>query len=338
MEKTKLNKTYNILLRTLIILVAYGFIYYQLFYEKDILANLDQLWSELSRGSSLYFLYAAVILVFVNWGLETAKWQYLIGKIEQISFLKAYRAVLSGVTVSVFTPNRVGEYFGRVFMLHKANPWKAVFLTVLGSMSQLLVTLSCGSIALIFFVISYDIEFFQDKQYFLWGLIVSVLVFNAFVLMLYFNVDIITKWVEGLLRRNWKRMRNYLKVVSEFHGKELLRVLLFSFLRYVVFSLQYYLLFRAFGIEMRLFSGMMVVSVIFFVLTAIPSVALAELSIRGSVAISVLGLYFAGSPDSFSEIAAATAAGLLWLINIVVPALTGAVFVHKLRFFRDASK
>ncbi len=335
MEKTKLNKTYNILLRGLIIIAAYGFIYYQLFYEKDILANISELSDILQSNSSLAFLSAALLLVFVNWGIESAKWHYLINRIETISFSKAYRAVLSGVTVSVFTPNRVGEYFGRVFMLRKANPWKAVFLTVLGSMSQLLITLFCGSIALIVFVVQYDIDYFWENTYFLWALMFAVLIFNTFLLLLYFNVGIITKWVERLLNAKWKRMRNYLKVVSMFHSKELLRVLAYSLLRFLVFSLQYYLLFRAFGIDLGVFTGLMVISVIFFVLTAIPSVALAELSIRGNVAISVLGFYFGGGEQSFNELGAITAAGILWLINIVLPALIGALFVYKLHFFSN---
>ena len=32
---------------------------------------------------------------------------------------KSLMAVFSGITISIFTPNRIGEYFGRVFILKK---------------------------------------------------------------------------------------------------------------------------------------------------------------------------------------------------------------------------
>ena len=54
--------------------------------------------------------------------------------------LNARKAVFSGITVSTFTPNRIGEYGGRVFCLEKGDRIKAVFITILCSMSQLLTT------------------------------------------------------------------------------------------------------------------------------------------------------------------------------------------------------
>ena len=55
-------------------------------------------------------------MMFLNWLVEALKWRYMISKIENISIMTAYRAVLTGITVSTFTPNRIGEYGGRVFV------------------------------------------------------------------------------------------------------------------------------------------------------------------------------------------------------------------------------
>ena len=76
-----------------------------------------------------------VFLMFVNWLFEAIKWKYMIAKIENISILRSLQAVFSGITVSTFTPNRIGEYGGRVFCLEKGYRIKAVFITILCSMS-----------------------------------------------------------------------------------------------------------------------------------------------------------------------------------------------------------
>ena len=86
-------------------------------------------------------LIVIVLMMFLNWFLEALKWQFLIKKIEEISFSRSVRAVFSGITVSAFTPNRVGEYGGRVFCLEKADRIQAVFITIIGSMAQLITTI-----------------------------------------------------------------------------------------------------------------------------------------------------------------------------------------------------
>ena len=86
----------------------------------------------------------AFILIFLNWGIETVKWKFLIQKIEQLSFFKTFSAVMGGVAVSSFTPNRVGEFAGRMLFLKNKLDTRVVALTVIGSMSQLLMTFFMG--------------------------------------------------------------------------------------------------------------------------------------------------------------------------------------------------
>ena len=60
-------------------------------------------------------------MMFLNWFLESLKWRFLISKIEKISINRSIRAIFSGITISTFTPNRIGEYGGRVFCLEKSR-------------------------------------------------------------------------------------------------------------------------------------------------------------------------------------------------------------------------
>ena len=88
-------------------------------------------------------------MMFINWLLEALKWRALILKIENVPIKRSIEAVFSGITVSSFTPNRVGEYAGRVFCIHKADRVQAVLITVLGSMAQLVTTITFGLIGIL---------------------------------------------------------------------------------------------------------------------------------------------------------------------------------------------
>ena len=97
----------------------------------------------------IWNLVAVLVLMLVNWTIETFKWKLAVQKIQQVGFFTAFKAVLSGVSFSVTTPNRVGEYLGRVLYMNEGNRLKAISLTITGSISQLIVTLVMGLAGLI---------------------------------------------------------------------------------------------------------------------------------------------------------------------------------------------
>ncbi|MCD4772994.1 MAG: flippase-like domain-containing protein [Bacteroidales bacterium] len=337
--KTKIRKTYNYLIRFVIIIATYYFVYREIFYKKD-LAEVFDLFKELFTSTGFVFqLFIIFLLMFVNLGLESWKWKYLIKKIESIPFFTSYQGVLTGISVSAFTPNRVGDYFGRVFILKKANHWEGILITIIGSMSQLITTLLLGSIAVLFFVP----EFFDISEYFYgyfyYGLIAIVIIIDFFILLFYFNVSILTTFLQKFTRKKWKKFREHLSVFSLYSQKELLIVLLISIFRYLVFSFQFYLLLRLFSVSIPIYYSFVLVSVIYFVMAVIPTITLAELGIRGSVSIYFIGLFFE-KYDFLSnqiDIGIFSASSTLWLINIIIPAIVGTVFVCRLKFFRKNS-
>ena len=79
--------------------------------------NADELFLVFVKNmhdNDVGWLLLAVLLMPFNWALETEKWRQLTSNFEPISFGKAYKAIFAGVLFSVFTPNRVGEYGGRI--------------------------------------------------------------------------------------------------------------------------------------------------------------------------------------------------------------------------------
>src|SRR5690242_441279 len=58
---------------------------------------------------------AAALLLAANVGVEAWKFRYMLGKAStRISFASAIHAVLAGAAAGIVTPNRVGEYAGRL--------------------------------------------------------------------------------------------------------------------------------------------------------------------------------------------------------------------------------
>ena len=92
-RKTKIYKISGLAIKTAIILFSFWFIYHRVF-VKD---NLDEevflrFQHEIGQPEFIRMLSVVIGLMFVNWGLETCKWKFLIGKIEKVSFLSASRA------------------------------------------------------------------------------------------------------------------------------------------------------------------------------------------------------------------------------------------------------
>ena len=335
-NKTKIGKTYNLIIQLAILVLAYWFIYDQVFDKKNLPRILHELREDLSNPDVIWLMCLVVFMMFVNWAIETIKWRYLMAKIERIGFWRSYQAVLTGVTISSFTPNRIGEYFGRVFILNTGSRIEGILITILGSMSQLLITIFTGSLAMLAFIPLFMTHYWSYNSYLFYAIGAVVIGFNALLLGFYLNVSFLSTLKEKILRNGLKRVRKFFRIFAFYHNKELLSVLLYSFLRYMVFSTQFFLLLRIFSIPIPYLDALMLISLIYFVMAVIPTIALTELGIRGSVALYFFGVYFSNQQvmSETMNLGILAASTLLWAINLGIPALVGSVFVFHLKFFR----
>ncbi len=270
----------------------------------------------LSKTTSPYFL-TALFLVSVNWGIEAIKWKYMIRKMEEISYSTAIKSILSGVTISIFTPNRVGEFAGRVFYLKNADKVKATLISLLGSLIQLSITIIAGCIAgIIYYSKANNAKAFSIifKSNVL--LICSVIVIGlAAIVVVYYIRNSFSKKTKDAF--------------SILNLKENSIVFLLSFMRYLVFSFQYYLVLQIFGIDAGLVNSLVLIALTFFMTSAIPTFALSEIAVRG-----LASVYFFSTITS-DVVAIITASITLWIINLAIPALIGGMFIWDLKFFKD---
>lgn len=278
-------------------------------------------------GSEAWKLGAIILLMFVNWGLETRKWQVLLRHLHKISFWQAFKAILSGLAFALNTPNRIGEYGGRVLFIPDGKRVRAVSLTLAGSFSQLLVTLLMGSIGL--FVLSGRIiasAEFSSLQIWITALQVLVIFFTIIGFIIYFKLSWLVRVIEKI--PGIQSYTRHIEVLEEMNVRLLLHVVLLSLLRFFVFIIQYNLMLQMMQVEMGWWNGFWTVSVLFLLLATLPTIALLELGLRWEYSIILFGLF---SANILGIYAAATG---IWLINLVLPALAGSLFILGVRIFK----
>ncbi len=335
-QNAKIRKTINYLIRAGIIILTYSFIYHQVIVNHKLREFSDILRKALDQDNAWYFAAMLLVMMLLNWSLESLKWKVLIDKIERISFFRSLKAVFAGVSVSMFTPNRTGEYLGRVFILKSGNPVEGIFATLIGSFSQIIVTFSVGLMSLLSFVDHYLREPYRIGEYFFNSLIFIVPCLVFVIILAYFKIGILSDLLNRFIPGKWERVKQFTSIFSKYTSKELSGVLLLSLARFAIFSTQFYLLLRIFGAGIPVAEAYILIPVIYLIMALVPSVALAELGIRGSVSLFVIGLFYdkIGIPGSETEMIILAASSVLWLINLAVPAVLGTFFVFSLKFFR----
>lgn len=332
MKRTKLYKTYNIIIRSVIIVTSFTFLYLQLFIKQDFNSLIDDVSRILNEENTWGLIIISLALMPLNWSLEALKWKLLLKKKEEITFFVALKAIFSGASISAVSPNRTGDYFGRIFVLKETRFWEGVFITIIGSYAQTITTLIFGGIALFSFLapaLLYSDNIESSRlMFFQYAYVIALTILIA----LYFRISLISK----LVPKKWIRVHKYVNIFIEYKFNQLSTALVISILRYIVFSIQFYILIFAVGIDfLSPFEGLILTSSIFLINTIRPSIALLEIGIRGSVAIFVLGLFLnnIGHPLHLDN-AILLASSLLWLINIILPAIIGLFFIKDLRFFK----
>lgn len=126
------KKIFSYLLKASILVLTVLFVYHKLLSKNDSLQQFKNLTSVISRAEVVYTMGAVVVLMVVNWALESLKWQYLAKKLTRLSAWQAVEAVFCGLSWAIFTPNRIGEYGGRVMFLPNRKRIHGVFAMEIG--------------------------------------------------------------------------------------------------------------------------------------------------------------------------------------------------------------
>ena len=315
--------------KVLITLLTLGLLYHSVFAAPDTAAAWRALLASAllgtgaatGRGSVLL----ALALVPLNWGLEAWKWHRLARHLEPVSFSRSFKAVLVGLTLGFATPNRLGDYAGRILELKSARRLDALGAVFLGRYAQLVVTVLAGAAGLLFFVLKFYLNGYPAAGL---GVVLAAAMLGAAVLLPLYRSHILLAVLS--LVRPLRRFRRYLAVMPTYPMPALHAVLAISALRYAVFCLQFLLLLRAYGTTTPFWPGLAGVAGTFFLKSLVPSLnALADVGVRELSATHLFGLL--GQP----VLPVLSASLSLWVLNIALPSAAGLLLLPGLRVLRE---
>lgn len=324
----QLNKNIKIFINYFLGPLLFAWLAYAIYRQIIKQPQLEESWLQIMRSFQSYkifYLIAAIVLIVINWGLEAWKWMISVHTIYPIKFLQAFKAVLSGVSFSVTMPNRVGEYLGRMMYLPEGNRLKAISVTLVGSFAQLLVTFITGTIGLFILKPSLIRHFPELKiwfQFIVYGLLVLIVI----MALIYFNVsgtvNLFNRWIRN------KKYAYLVEGLQNFNARLLLRILLVSCLRYLVFVVQYIFVFYLFEVNISVSTIATVMSLVFLAMAIIPSITLVEVWLRGEISIQLVGMF------SQNTLGIGFTSVTIWFINLILPAIAGSLFILSLRVFK----
>lgn len=310
-----LIKNWKLLLKWGVAVAAYSFLAYKLIHFN----HYDQLllWWHQLPVSQFWWLVAVVILLPLNWLFEAVKWKMLTAHIQHISLKTSIKAVLAGISTGFFTPNRVGELLGRIAYLYPANRKAGITMSVVNSLTQNLVMTICGVPACLIFFYSTANALEVDMENFLW-IALSALLLSGVV---YFSLPKLSRYLAQTNIAD--KISHFTTGLSACRRGDLLRIVGVSMLRYIVFSIQFFLMLRFFGVQLHLSEALIAIPTNYLFVTFSPAIAFSEAAVRGSTAVLVIGSY------SGQLVNIALSGVCVWAVNFIMPMLVGSVMLIR---------
>lgn len=305
----KTKQFFFVLIKLSIVVGAFYFIYSKLIENEQLRISEFLAFLKENKTFSVKNIIFLVLLSVFNWFLEILKWKTLVKTIKKISFKEALEQSLGGLTASLITPNRIGDYGAKAIYYSKPYRKRIVLLNLLGNISQMTMTTIFGIIGLVVFINRYQIEVDYFK---LTKFVTLIILIGAFA---FFGV-----------KQNKFNIKGFsLHKVVEFIKEMPLQVHLFNLssalIRYLIFSFQFYYLLTIFGVEVGYFKAMVVITSMYLLASIIPSITIFDVVVKGSVAVFLFGFV------QVNELTILSITTIMWLLNFAIPSVFGSYFV-----------
>ena len=288
-QSNQRKKQIIILLKTVLFITGLVFVIAKLSHSPIDILNFKP-----SRNLS-YVLAIALLLMILNWCLEAIRWKVSVSIFEPISLRKAGVVVLSGLALNWILPFTTGDILSRISQ--SESKYKATAALVLNRGIMLGFTLILGVYGLSEFADNYEVN-------------------GWFGLIILFGIPLIRKLFK-------KKINSFLDYFKNLERSVLLQIISISFVRYLVFTIQFYLLLNVFMPEVPdhlLIAG---IGWIFLSRSILP-LFLGGMGVREAAGI----LFF----EPYVEVQMIVIpAFLIWFINIVIPSFVGLFLVWKLK-------
>ncbi len=303
----KTKKFFWLSIKLSIVIGCGYFIYTKLTESKEIF-DVDFYQKKYKKGVfSIKTVIFVCFLSFFNWFLEILKWQKLASFCKKTTFNKAAIQSLASLTASLITPNRIGEYGVKSLYFEKYLRKKIIGVNFVGNFYQLMATLFFGTLGITYFVIEQPVKIN-------FGSIVPYAIFLFFVIFTLFFIVTSTNFIISYLRK----IRDFLtKIPLNLH----LKVMLFSFIRFIIFSHQFYFLLLFLHPDIQYLEAITSIGGVYLIASITPILSVFDFILKGSIAIWIFS-FFNINPNIIVTITT-----LMWILNFAIPAIVGGYFV-----------
>lgn len=308
--RTVLHKSkqyWLVALKVLLLGSTFAYIYYKITSGETLKWNL--FISEIQSKNFAYIL-AFILLAGINWFFEIAKWQTVVSKIKIISFSEATKQSLMALTVSLPTPNRIGDYGAKAFFYPSEKRKEILLLNFLSNSAQMIITCFLGGIGLCFLGLNYSLPISSVNL----SILISVLLIVVVATYFFRKKQLIIKGLSIV---------NLFKYIKKLSYALKSKLLLYSLLRYIVFSFLFYVILLFFNAEISILQAIPLIFAMYLLVSILPSFFVFDVVVRGGVAVWLFSL------ANVNELTILCTVFTMWLLNFILPAFVGSFFVAR---------
>lgn len=311
MQQSTLHKSkqFFALVTKLFIVIGCSFYIYLKLTDNEQL-HFSTYFSSLENNAIISLQHLSILLLFsvFNWSLEILKWKTLVSSIQKIDFKNATIQCLASLTASLITPNRIGEYGAKALYFAKNQRKKIVVLNLIGNLFQLFFTLVFGVIGISYFITTFNIDIPVQP-------IIPILILSIVSLHIFW-----TLYKRDFTFKGYS-IKSFVNFIRNTPRELVLKTSLYSGLRYLIFSHQFYFLLLLFSVDVSYIEAMFAIFSMYFLASIIPMLSIFDIVLKSSVAIWVFSFFNANGLPILSITLS------MWILNFVLPSIIGSYFV-----------
>ncbi len=264
------------------------------------------------KSADSRFIIIAAMLLFVNIGIRTFKWQTMLHSVKaNPTFTEAFGSVMLGISLGSFTPGEIGEFAGRVLHITDAKRSHLVGLALLDKAQIFIVTCCAGAVSLTCLA-------FNNLLVISIAAIVILFLSGFFIVRLKIIVSLGHYLNTSFFKKYW--LTKVLDGFSLLNPRQLAYTIICTSVFHIVLILQMFFLITGFS-KISFAHAFIGTSAMMFVKSLLP-ISIGDLGIREAGSIYFFAAY------GISQAAALNASLLLFLINIFIPSLIGTYFIR----------
>jgi len=258
------------------------------------------------QAAELILLMLVLVLLPINWLLESMKWQVIAVKYD-LSLVQAVKGVVLGLTLDNILPLGTGAISGRIIGLPDESKITVIPGILVGQAIQSFITFMFG-------LYGFWVVWEKASALFHWRAEYSFMIIAVGLIVLFS----IFFWQTNI--------RRFLSPLWQYPRHSWVRLSLYSLSRYMIFLSQFILLALIFAPEIELSFILACATWVFAAKTFMPKISsLESLGIRAMAVVFFMNLF--GQPVTGMLMAVI----VLWFINLAIPSFIGLTFFRDLK-------